>query len=116
MPLKVKEAVLALPTAVAPVTPTVSASPISTKAIVPAPAALLIVKALKPVVPPIVPPTETAPAPEVIAKVCAPLMVEVNVRALSVPVVLSVLIATLAPNTAAPVNVAVVAKELLSLI
>ena len=46
----------------------------------------------------------------------APLIVEVNDSALSTPLVLSVLMATLAPKLTGPVNVAVAAGELLSLI
>ena len=67
MPFRVKVVVAALPIAVAPVTPA-APPPILAKAIVPAPAVLLISKAERLVVPPIAPATETAPAPEVTAR------------------------------------------------
>ena len=68
------ETVLLLPIVVAPVTPTL-ASPISAKAIVPEPVAL-IARLVRAIEPPIVPPNETAPPPEVRVRPCAPSMVE----------------------------------------
>ena len=92
MPLKTKEVVLALPTAVAPVTPS-PPSPISAKAIAPVPEALLIDNESRACVPPIVPPTLTAPDPvEIVRALFSPnWLLTVDPKRMSLFVVVSVM-------------------------
>ena len=73
VPAKVKFNVVSLPILEVPVTPNVPVSPISFKVIFPVPEVLFISRLPKPIVPPIVPPIDTAPDPELISKSRLPL-------------------------------------------
>ena len=68
VPARVRVVVVSLPIFEVPVTPCVFESPISFRVIAPDPEVLFISKDAKGELPPIVPPTDTAPDPELISK------------------------------------------------